>query len=39
MTDRNTILSMNALVADGEFENWDVLQRFLPEGWKEQARL
>jgi hypothetical protein len=22
-----------------EFENWDVLRRFLPEGWEEQARL
>ena len=21
-----------------EFENWDVLQRFLPEGWEEQAK-
>ena len=21
------------------FENWDVLRRFLPEGWEEQARL
>ena len=23
----------------GTFENWDVLRRFLPEGWEEQARL
>jgi len=22
-----------------EFENWDVLQKFLPEGWEEQAKL
>lgn len=29
---------MNTLVAGSEFENWDVLQRFLPEGWQEQAR-
>jgi len=33
---------MNTLVATAaanEFENWDVLQRFLPEGWEEQAKL
>ena len=30
---------MNTLVAGGEFENWDMLQRFLPDGWEEQARL
>jgi hypothetical protein len=25
---------MKILVGDGEFENWDVLQRFLPEDGK-----
>jgi hypothetical protein len=30
---------MKTLTSDGEFENWDVLERFLPEGWEEQARL
>jgi hypothetical protein len=28
-----------ATAAANEFENWDVLQRFLPEGWEEQAKL
>jgi hypothetical protein len=32
MADGNTILPMNTFVADGEFENWDVLQKFLPDG-------
>lgn len=39
MAEGNTILPMNTLVADSAFENWDVLQRFLPDGWEEQARL
>lgn len=32
-------MSMNALTVSREFENWDVLQKFLPQGWEEQAPL
>lgn len=30
---------MGGPIANSEFENWDVLRRFLPLGWEEQARL
>ncbi len=30
---------MRAFVKNEEFENWEVLRRFLPEGWEEQAWL
>ena len=30
---------MNSLVAKDDFEDWEVLRRFLPEGWEEQAWL
>jgi hypothetical protein len=30
---------MKTSVKNEEFENWDILRRFLPEGWEEQARL
>ena len=30
---------MASQIANDEFEDWDVLRRFLPEGWEEQARV
>jgi hypothetical protein len=30
---------MSRAVAKGEFEDWEVLRRFLPEGWEERAWL
>jgi len=39
VADEDTISAMDASVGKNEFEDWEVLRRFLPEGWEEQAWL
>ncbi len=39
LSDGETVSSIGGPMANSAFANWDMLRRFLPEGWEEQARL